>query len=344
MLLVGGSLHAQPQVLDQEHTARLEYAPGPSADRCPDEQSLMRAVGTRLGYDPFQPNAERTVSAALKRHGHILNAEVKLRGADGTVAGSRLLTADEDDCAELVAAMALAISLAIDPQSLLRPPPPASPSSGPAPGNGPSVLPSAPRELDRPTDRATAAGTSSTPPPVCLPAPAVPPPPPEKEGVRGRAGLAAVGVLGALPAPGVGLALQGGARRGMFSALVGGEVTSAVSKGAPSGGAVSAWLAAGTLAPCVHLGPAMMCGLGTFGMVRGSGTGLPGVRDASTPFGALGARAGAEVPINRVLSVQLFGDVLGTIATTTLKLSGSAVWKTAPLTAALGAAAIVNFP
>jgi hypothetical protein len=47
--------------------ARLVYSRSVDAGSCPDEDSLRRAVATRIGYDAFFPWAKRTVLATVSR-------------------------------------------------------------------------------------------------------------------------------------------------------------------------------------------------------------------------------------------------------------------------------------
>src|SRR5204862_4286698 len=107
----------------------LIYNPGADTTGCPDEQTLRNAVSARLGYDPFRPDAERTLQVDIvvdRRHERRgLRAHVELRDAAGNSAGSRDIGSQRSDCGELASALTLAISIAIDPMILTRPTPPA---------------------------------------------------------------------------------------------------------------------------------------------------------------------------------------------------------------------------
>ena len=121
-LLALRSAHAFP-------SSRLTYVRNKGTEQCPVESVVRSEVATRLGYDPFFVWAERTIVAQLYRDGRGFRATVQLLDDKGVVLGSRALHSSSDDCAELVKAMALAISISIDPESLNRP---GAPPSEPA--------------------------------------------------------------------------------------------------------------------------------------------------------------------------------------------------------------------
>ena len=111
-------------------SSQLVYARGKGAEQCPDEAALRTAVVQRLGYEPFFPWADVTIVARIApvRGGFV--GTVELIDKAGLVKGSRELAANALQCEQLIASMALAISIAIDPDSLDRggAPPPAAAS------------------------------------------------------------------------------------------------------------------------------------------------------------------------------------------------------------------------
>jgi hypothetical protein len=90
-------------------SSRLVYARADSAARCPDEQGLRAAVASRLGYDPFFPWAQQTISIDVTESSGKLLARLKLVDRDGIARGERELTAPMEDCAELIASLSIAI-------------------------------------------------------------------------------------------------------------------------------------------------------------------------------------------------------------------------------------------
>ena len=108
-------------------SARLAYVREAGAESCPDEEGLRRAVAARLGYDPFFVWARVTVVAHVRKDAGAYHAEVTLVDEGGVSRGKRAVTSPGDDCAPLVGALALTISLALDPLSLA----PAQPATEP---------------------------------------------------------------------------------------------------------------------------------------------------------------------------------------------------------------------
>src|SRR5204863_2165770 len=99
-------------------SARLTYVRAVGAEQCVDEEGLRRAVAARLGYDPFFPWARVTVVAHVRKDVGAYRAEVTLVDEAGVSRGKREITSPGDDCAPLGAALALTISIALDPLSL----------------------------------------------------------------------------------------------------------------------------------------------------------------------------------------------------------------------------------
>jgi len=102
---------------------------------------MRRAVAAQLGYDPFQDDATTAVQATVGKKGERLVGRVEVR-RPGEAPGVRELSSHEMNCVSLGSAMALSISIAIDPLAITRarpsppleprPPPPApAPSSEP---------------------------------------------------------------------------------------------------------------------------------------------------------------------------------------------------------------------
>ncbi len=113
--LVGGRAEAA-------RSARLIYVRGHGADTCPDEDAVRNAVAARLGYDPFVAFAANILVAHVRREGDGFHTAVGLVDENGVERGARQLTVDSRECADAIAAMALTISIAIDPLSLTGPP------------------------------------------------------------------------------------------------------------------------------------------------------------------------------------------------------------------------------
>ncbi len=248
--------------------------------------------------------------------------------------------------------MALAISIAIDPQSLLRPPLPASPEP-PAPPEPPpdpaSPAPSA--SLSAPATESAppvASPPISRPPPIARPSrPSLPSKAPREAAattLSWRVGLGGLLAAGAAPALSVGGTLEAGVRWRALSLAVEGRADAPAGRSAEGGGAVRASLLEVSLVPCLHAGLVFACGLGSLGSLRGVGSGVPQPRDAATLFGAAGLRLGVELPLSKVLSLSFHGDLAATLTRTTLMLADRPVWTTPLLSGVVGAGVVAHFP
>lgn len=117
---------------------RLVFAAGAFATSCPSVDELRQGVIARLAADPFAEPAERvllvTVEGDVDAAGaaSARRARVELFDSELNALGERVIESDEG-CAELVAAAALAASIAIAPERALAAPPPVPPPAPPAP-------------------------------------------------------------------------------------------------------------------------------------------------------------------------------------------------------------------
>lgn len=329
--LAVGKTHATEAI---PKTARLVYT---SADvsGCPDEETMKNTVSARLGYDPFKPDPEHIVTAAITREGKGLRGHVQLQDRAFTVKGTRSLASNEDDCAELASSLALAISIAIDPRSANRPaplPPTAStlpPQIAPPAAGAPSA-PAAPLAAAAPL--ATAATSEEAPPREHGPAPGL------------RMGMDASVSFGATPGTSFAPALFAGVGFGRLSLDAEGTAHLAGSANAASGGSVTASLLVASFAPCFHAGIAVGCALVGIGRLSGSGDGVDEPASGASTYANAGGRVGAEVPLSGRFSVRIHGDLLFPLVSTKLRLRGVEVWETPPVTAALGAGLLLHFP
>src|SRR3954467_461900 len=79
-------------------TSRLVYARTPGAAHCPDETRFRTAVTERLGYDPFRPWAEQTVTVEIFEEKGGLRARLTLIDREGIARGKRELKGAASDC------------------------------------------------------------------------------------------------------------------------------------------------------------------------------------------------------------------------------------------------------
>ncbi|HWA72980.1 MAG TPA: hypothetical protein VG937_11615 [Polyangiaceae bacterium] len=327
-------MHAAP-------TAQLSYARAEGAESCPTTAELRKAISERLGYDPVDANASQIITVIVERVSDGFRARVELI-SDGSSQGLRELSA-HGTCAELVSAMALSVSIAIDPERAelgAAAPPPTSPR--PAPGA---------------RDSAAAATVPPTPPAPVAVAPAVavmprtPPSDERTEPQRARLvlpidySLSAFAELssGLSPGTAAGASLQLRGRHGLFSLALQARLGIPSGVDAPEVGRVRSGLLAVVLAPCVHWGPGFGCALGLFGEVWAGASGVSDPRTDLAAYSALGARLGLDWPQRSIWGISLQVDALRPLTPVSIILNDETAWSAPPLAVAFGAGGVVRF-
>jgi hypothetical protein len=123
LALLWGATPVAARAEEPAPRARLIYVVDPAAQPCPPPEELRGAIEARVGHAVFGEPATLTVEVNVRRDGAAYVATVALPDAPGERGASRELRSDVG-CAELVSATALVASIAVDPASALRPPPP----------------------------------------------------------------------------------------------------------------------------------------------------------------------------------------------------------------------------
>jgi hypothetical protein len=321
--------------------SRLEYARDERAQQCPDRAALREAVSKRLGYDPFFPAARQAVVVEITSVDDGLHAELRLLDENGIIRGSRQLHERPGHCDELVASLALAISIALDPAAGLA----LTESAGePAPAT----------EAGATNAEADAADARETPTQV------EPPRPPQPPRGKARAASASTGAgslasllswraqgfaaLGNAPSPAVGFRVAAGLR-GKWLALSGEFADQFPSSRAVAGGGrARASLLSATLVPCVVHGWASGCVLASFGSLTTEGEQIPAPFRQSTAQVTVGARLGYTPALTRHFRLMLDLDVLKPLLPVTLRLREQDVWHAPLLSYAAGLGLEVQFP
>jgi hypothetical protein len=310
---VGGPARAAPSV-------RLVYVRGTGAEQCPAESAVRAAVSARLGYDPFLNGARENLLVEIQRGPRAFRVVVKLIGADSRPRGVREISVGGDACSAVIDALALSISLTIDASA---PPAPRAQAAPPPPAITPP-----------PAQPAATLVVTAQPPPEARRAPAL----------SLRAGVGAVGSLGAAPAATAGGTLLVGARWRALSLDVEGRVdlpADGDSDAPPVG--VRSWLIAGALVPCLHAGVAFGCGVVAVGRLGAAARNVPSVVEQHGPWSAAGLRIGVEWPVGRVLSLQGYAQLLAALTRDTLYVDASPIYTVPTWSPALGVAALFRF-
>ena len=329
--------------------AHLIYEREPAAAICPDEPSLRAAVARRIGFDPFDEAAPRTIVCRVSRLPRGLRVRIEI-GTDGTEPkATRELVSRRTDCDDLAEALTVAIAIAINPLVAparpVREPPWGPVSAPPAPVVVPVAEPTA-----LVADPPVAALAPKVPPVV---PPRVTPPPLEALNVRSSAPAAAISpaaehglewrfaVDGAF-ATGInpGLTYAGDVAIGLagrrYSTEVGVRVAGPSSL-AVGHGSIRVWQWAVLLTPCAHNRYLSACLLGSAGIVYGNGEGFAITQESQSPAIAAGGRAAAEYPLSeKRLRLRATLDVTAALTRTHFAVGGVEAWTSPRAAAALG--------
>jgi len=302
---------------------RFEYERPDGLDGCPDSDVIESGVSARLGYEPFDQQAKATVRALVRPSGSELEGRIQMRDESGRLTAERRLTSRDRNCAELSAAMALTISIAIDPfrgASLPPPPPPSQPPDVPVSAPSPVVTVVAPPPNAAP----------STLPPTALP-------------LRTEFDLGLTEGVGSAPARSTGVSVAGSLRRANLSLGLEGRVDLPSTVPALTG-EIRASLLVASLVPCLHLRGIGFCALGTAGAFRAAGQGLVDERQVTIPYFSIGARLRYAFPLGGRWTLLAHADLSAPFGETVLRVGGEPIWRSPSLAGALGLRLGVTFP
>jgi len=309
------ALLAAPRLAYAAPPTRLVYVRGPGADTCGDEQALRSAIASRVGRDPFVSAAPVSVVVDVNAEGGTLHGRVTVL-RDGVERGSQDISnrghADAS-CEDLLASIALSVSIALDAESE-TPGPPAAPPA-------PLVEPAVP----------------ILPVPALAEAPvAIPSPWALWAALGGRASYGAWAAPAFGPAALVelryqryGLALEG--RYDFWTPVSVGSASASVQRGTA------------TLLPCGHFGWAAACGLAAVGETRAKGDRVSVSFPVQTaPYAAFGARLGVDVALRPRLHLLGTLDVAGIATPMHLQVAGVGTTGSRPVEVSLGLSVLAS--
>jgi hypothetical protein len=320
----------------------LEYARSDRAAACPDRSALKAAVVKRLGYDPFFPAARQTIVVEITDQGPELRAQMHLLDESGIIRGSRELRERAEHCDELVASLALAISIALDPSAAMR----AEPEPVTASSEQESSLKSAESDQARP----------DFPPETATPAASAPVPTTTRRAHPTKRQLLAVqtlthiglraGVFSAFdvaPAKAFGWT-SGISLRGQWFELIAEFADQLPASQDLPGGRGRAALLASNAAACLSRGPLAACALTSVGSFQSEGQAISAPHRQSSFYAALGARFQYAPQLAGRFHLLLNLDIAKSITPITLRLDGKNVWETPVFSVAVGAGLEALFP
>lgn len=317
-----------------EPAARLVYLRGVGTETCADEAELRQNVHARLGYDPFSSYATSTLIAEVRADGAGFAADLKMVDGENIVRGARALST-KGACVDVTTALALAISIAIDPLLLTR--------TGPPPG--------APPEERAVELRAPTTAEPLAEPVVAEEPDAVTTPEPERSDREYAIALGPVGSVGAAPAPTVGLALGvEAASRRVFVGLEGRADLDASRQ--TDAGRVSSHALTGSLLAGLRFGALHAAGVAMVGRLSAEGTEVAEPRAASALVAGAGLRIGIAVPLDRALGhdgkgwsleARARAEMLGMFVRHRLELDGQTAYELSPVSGSGALALAVRF-
>ncbi|HEY5372680.1 MAG TPA: hypothetical protein VIK01_03300 [Polyangiaceae bacterium] len=328
--LVIALCEAHAQAAPGEAT-RLDYARSDHAASCPDREALQSAVVKRLGYDPFFPVARQTIAVQILDDESGLRAEMHLVDADGIIRGSRELSESRGHCDELVAALALAISIALDPSAALG-----DESADTQPAAAAEVAKPARTDSEQSeTSGQSAHESAGSPHPAVAgsatkhrapPTKTQPQRYPNGRPIGLRAGV--FSSLGVAPALAAGFRVGASARRDWFDLTAEFSEQLEASRTASDGGSVIGSLAEGTLAPCFAPNALAACALLNLGSLKSQGKDVPQPVNHRSLYAALGARLELSPQLFDKLYLLVNADAFKSLTPITLRLHGADVWHT----------------
>lgn len=305
-----------------EEKARLVYVRGSGAEDCPNEVQLRLWVIARLGYDPFSPQASRVVIARIEGRAQQLQATVEVADQQGVSTGRRDLSSKAAQCQELARALALSISLAIDPERASAAPAQAAPASVPEP--------TAPTE---------------PPAPVLLPSKATEPAATHNSATwRLTVGAAFVGASGVLPGPAWGGSIDIGIRRHWLSLAFEGRGLKALARELQPRGELSGSLLGSAVVGCGHLDAFRLCLVGQVARQGLSSSGVTRPSSSSAPYAAVGGRLGWAWPFARHFALLLGLEATVNLTRNSAALDMLQVWKAPSFGGALTSGIETRFP
>lgn len=298
---------------------QIEVQQGMVLPSCRVEERLRASLARRLGYDPVDETAGERLRVQVFRASPKENSVyLELSAPDGSISWQRLYDRfPANDCNKLVDSVTLGLQVAFNM---------AQRSPGPEPA------PSAPEPCP-----------PSRPCPPCAPCPSVPQPEEGTEEVSLSASIGAEVLFGPLPAVtgggAVGLALRGP----LVVVGLEGRISGPAATEVPPERELLAWLATGSVVPCLRAWAFDGCGVLSIGSLHALGRGVDVPAAGSRLYVAAGARLAAVVPLNERFRLRPYVELTFPMNNIKLTLEQSAVWMTPRVGAIVGVSAVMEF-
>jgi hypothetical protein len=303
-----------------EEKVRLVYVRGAGAEDCPAEVDLRLWVIARLGYDPFSPQASRVVISRVEARADALVSNLEVIDQGGMSTGQRELTAKPGRCGELARALALSISLAIDPDGSRQ-----APTERGA---------KASEEAATPPEEASTSVEAAPPAPAAS-APVGPPAEPSADPPHAFAGLSLTSSLGILPGLSLGAKASFGWRLRWVSVSLDALGQRSFSRDLEPSGQLGGTLLGGGASLCAISTAWEACAVGRAAAQRLAAAGVAHPAASNGLFLGVGPRLAGVVPLGRRLAFVAGLEGLLHLPRNSAQLSGKEVWRTPQLSGTL---------
>jgi hypothetical protein len=250
---------------------------------CPTESALRRAAAREIGGAPFDPEAERSITAHVRREERTLIGIVLVRDEEGVIVGTRETRVERPSCGALFRALAHAIAAVLD--------------VGAAGDNGGSS-----------TTTSTSTSTSTTEGDPPMPSPFAPAAPGQ---LRFLGGPGLVATIGVAPRMAIATTVGAGIEHDRLRILLGARFDLPVTDRDADGRTIRMRLYLGSLAACAESRGLHACAVGYAGTLRDDGLDESGRRNDRSLHVAAGVRAGYELRLGPVLRLVSHVELLG---------------------------------
>jgi len=309
-------------------------------EMCPDEARFRDIVASRVGRDPFTTDAEDRLDATLLQRGAAWRGRLVDRDARGEVRGERVL--DAATCEELVASMAVAVSILADPLALLRGErDPDEAEAEPDEAESEEAEPEEPEPEEPEEAEPEEAEPEEAEPEEAEPGEDEPGEvepgevePGERElaaRVRPVVGLSFAAVWRLVPSTGLGASASAGLRVGGFSVALEGYVFGSVGADTADNERLQVLLAGAAVVGCGHRGWFLAC----LGLEGGAFRAEVPSLAVSTPvlsfLPAASLRLGVEVPLGDEIVLVALAHATLPIERTHLSVDDDRIWEAPPV-------------
>jgi hypothetical protein len=321
--------------------ARLVMVQEAALTGCVDEAELRRMVVARLSYDPFSTDGGATLLVRVTQQETALIGSVEVVDEERVSRGTREIAIASGRCDELLKALSLSISIAIDPEAdtdradeplspvVAAAPAPTTPLPRPEPSETNGTKPAVPRSDARAADG-------------LQPGQDLEPDAEPSASAVYALGLEGVSMVGLAPAISFGAGLQARRKTGRWALGVGARFL--VGSGRASDDAeLRTTVAAGHVTGCFEPGPFEYCALALVGTTWArANVELP--RTDSAIFAAFGARVGVTAPLSGTWSLLAHAELVGVPAPVRAEVDDEAIWSAPALAGGFSVGVGRRFP